>query len=534
MKTSFKLMFAALFALASFVSVQAATLLVNDGTATSKYSPIDTYDFDVENLRVQTIYPEAQVAEMAGTFIKSMKFYIATEGGCVVDGVNMGVYLGTTTQTGFSSYGATPIEGLTHVADITLTAGQTEVLVEFDTPFAYDGGNLVVETTKPGEGPGSVDMYFYGEANNTNYNVIIKRTWSNVTESFYPKTTFEYEALENLAILSTRELAFGNLYPEQTAAQTFTLKNAGQNAFTPVFAGLQAPYSITPAAAEIAPGETVEYTVTFAPAALGEFAQNMTIDCGAAGQFEVAVSGACVEVPAEIVVCDGGATGSNVPVYGYYYDEASQAQMIYPAAELTALAGKTINRVTFHPTSALSFQGGKLQLAFKAVDVDGFASYDLLTDFTVVATVEPGVGDTELTFVLDEPYKYEGGNLAVECLLIEKGNNYPSISFHGKDMENYPSLYYYGRSSSSGVSHFLPKATFGYVKEDTPEPEVLRGDVNKDEIVNISDVTALIDMLLDGSEMTPEADCNLDGVMNISDVTSLIDYLLSNEWPAAE
>ena len=221
MKKCFKLLSAALIALASFVPAQAETLLVNDGTATSKYSPIDTYDFDVTDLRVQTIYPEAQVAEMAGTFIKSMKFYIATEGGCVVDGINMGVYLGTTTQTGFISYGATPIEGLTHVADITLTAGETEVLVEFDTPFAYDGGNLVVETTKPGEGPGSTDMYFYGEANNTNYNVFIKRTWSNATDSFYPKTTFEYEVLEDLAILSTRTLNFGNLYPEQTAEQTF-------------------------------------------------------------------------------------------------------------------------------------------------------------------------------------------------------------------------------------------------------------------------------------------------------------------------
>lgn len=530
MKKCFKLLSAALIALASFVPAQAETLLVNDGTATSKYSPIDTYDFDVTDLRVQTIYPEAQVAEMAGTFIKSMKFYIATEGGCVVDGINMGVYLGTTTQTGFGSYGPTPIEGLTHVADITLTAGETEVLVEFDTPFAYDGGNLVVETTKPGEGPGSTDMYFYGEDNNTNYNVLIKRTWSNGSESFYPKTTFEYEVLEDLAILSTRTLNFGNLYPEQTAQQTFTLKNGGQNAFTPVFGALNAPFSITPAAAEIAPGETVEYTVTFAPAALGEFAQNLTIDCGAAGQFQVAISGACVEVPAEIVVCDDNATNSNLPIYGTYYDEAYQGQMIYPAVELTDLAGKTINRVTFHPTSALPLQGGKLQLSFKAVDVDGFTGYDKLTDFTVVATVEPNVGDTELTFILDEPYKYEGGNLAIECLLIEKGDNYKATSFYGKNMENYPSLFYYGNSNNSGVSHFLPKATFGYVKEDTPEPEVLRGDVNKDTEVNIADVTALIDMLLNDADMIPEADCNKDTEMNIADVTALIDFLLNGQW----
>ncbi len=528
MKKCFKLLSAALIALASFVPAQAETLLINDGTATNKYSPISTYDFDVTDLRVQTIYPEEQVTQMAGTFIKSMKFYVADAAGVYFDGIVLDVYLGTTDQATFG-YGAAPLEGLTKVGNVTLNAGDTEILVEFDTPFAYDGGNLVLETSKPGEGPGSREMLFYGMESEY-YNVVVKRAWSNYRDGFYPKTTFEYEVLEDLAILSTRTLDFGNLYPEQTAQQTFTLKNGGQNAFTPVFGALNAPFSITPAAAEIAPGETVEYTVTFAPAALGEFAQNLTIDCGAAGQFQVAISGACVEVPAEIVVCDGGKTNSSLPVYGYYYDEASQAQMIYPAAELSELAGKKIDRVTFHPTSALSFQGGKMQLSFKAVDVDAFTDYNLLTDFTTVGTVVPAVGDTELTFVLDEPFEYEGGNLAIECLLIEKGSNYVQTSFEGKNMGANVSLYYYGRYNSSALSEFLPKITFGYVKEDTPEPEVLRGDVNKDKTVNIADVTALIDMLLSGAEMTPEADCNLDTVMNIADVTALIDFLLSGQW----
>ena len=69
--------------------------------------------------------------------------------------------------------------------------------------------------------------------------------------------------------------------------------------------------------------------------------------------------------------------------------------------------------------------------------------------------------------------------------------------------------------------------------EDYVEPTFIRGDVNNDSIVNISDVTTLIDYLLSGDETTvnPQAlDCSQDGQVNISDVTALIDFLLSGTW----
>lgn len=65
----------------------------------------------------------------------------------------------------------------------------------------------------------------------------------------------------------------------------------------------------------------------------------------------------------------------------------------------------------------------------------------------------------------------------------------------------------------------------------------LRGDVNLDEVVNIADVTSLIDYLLSGDTTgisIENANCNQDEGVNIADVTSLIDYLLSGNWPANE
>ena len=60
---------------------------------------------------------------------------------------------------------------------------------------------------------------------------------------------------------------------------------------------------------------------------------------------------------------------------------------------------------------------------------------------------------------------------------------------------------------------------------------VIRGDVNGDGSVTISDVTALIDLLLGGGTINNHAaDCNNDTNVTISDVTALIDYLLGGSW----
>lgn len=53
------------------------------------------------------------------------------------------------------------------------------------------------------------------------------------------------------------------------------------------------------------------------------------------------------------------------------------------------------------------------------------------------------------------------------------------------------------------------------------------GDVNGDGSVSIADVTTLIDLLLNGGEMTELADVDTDGDVGIKDVTVLIDLLLA-------
>jgi len=67
----------------------------------------------------------------------------------------------------------------------------------------------------------------------------------------------------------------------------------------------------------------------------------------------------------------------------------------------------------------------------------------------------------------------------------------------------------------------------------TDKNAALRGDVNGDGNVNISDVTALINYLLNHDATgvnLQNADCDQNGEIKISDVTALINYLLNNTW----
>lgn len=78
-----------------------------------------------------------------------------------------------------------------------------------------------------------------------------------------------------------------------------------------------------------------------------------------------------------------------------------------------------------------------------------------------------------------------------------------------------------------GTRHVLDNEICHVNPSTTP---IKLGDVDDDGVVNISDVTALIDYLLSGNATNisvVNADVDADGNVNISDVTALIDLLLT-------
>ena len=60
-----------------------------------------------------------------------------------------------------------------------------------------------------------------------------------------------------------------------------------------------------------------------------------------------------------------------------------------------------------------------------------------------------------------------------------------------------------------------------------------RGDVNRDGLIDIDDITTLIDYVLNGAGTGVDleaANCNMTGGIDIDDVTTLINYVLNGTW----
>ncbi len=360
----------------------------------------------------------------------------------------------------------------------TVAGDETGLTFELETPFDYSGDkNLAIEVKViTAASWQAIDFYGVNQATGHNTGLSIYSSQKRA-QNFLPKVTFEYsgEVVDYAAKVTPTALDFGKLLVDNSATLNVTVKNTGANAFTPALSGLTAPFSSTWTPAEIAAGTTVEIPVTFAPVADGTFTGTLTIACGEAGNFEVALQGVAKTPGSEVTVCDGTDKNGYAPVYGMYYDTKDcQVQFIYPAEMLTELKGRQITSVRFFPQATVGINGGQLQLSVKETEQSEFeretaiAKPNEVTEMTAVATIVPVGTDTELVFEFDEPFLYTGGNLAFETRVLTK-SGYVTTSYMGVTQSTSTAFYYY--PSSGGLVNFLPKAMFESVAAETPETE---------------------------------------------------------------
>ena len=499
-----------------------ATLTVAEGGVnTSSTVPLNMMYWDTEGTTTQVIYNASKIEDMQGGTITAIKFYVSGTFTEVPDAVCQ-LSMGTTEQSVYES--ATPITGLTVVKPEAVSAesGVTEVEYVFDTPFVYEGGNLVFEC-KVTTTAGWKSNNFYGVSEGDKISMS-----RGTTYNFLPTTTFTYTQAplqDYNAQVNVNELAFGKVAKDTEAVMNVTLKNKGLNAFTPAISGLETPFSTSYEAAELASGESVEIPVTFAPTAFDEYEGTMTINCGEAGTLTVALSGKCVN-EFELTVCDGENQNQYAPIYGYYCDtQGTFVQMLYPADMLSEVVGNKILGVKFYPTGAISVGTPTIELAVKSTQETAFEAEsaiavpsNLITDLTTVANLTLVNGQTDLAFEFDEPFTYEGGNLAIQTLVAAKGS-WTRTWFYGVNQETNTAYAQWAETGGyNQMAQFLPKMTIIYTKDETPvvEPITVTGTVKDEENNPIEGVN--VTLTVNESRTSYTATTDADGVYTM-DVT---------------
>ena len=208
-----------------------------------------------------------------------------------------------------------------------------------------------------------------------------------------------------------------------------------------------------------------------------------------------------------------------------------KSQVLYPAADLTAMVGKDIKAITFYTEEeGLTINGGLLNISLGETDATVMSNF-ITEGMTLVGTctfIQQEGEVVEYTINFDTPYRYNGGNLIFENVVVTATGMF-STYWTGVKIDYNNCVQGQG---SPATQRFLPKTTFTY-GDDTPEPQFTRGDVDDNGEVKIADVTALINYLLSNDATginLKAADCDENGEIKIGDVTALINYLLSGAW----
>ena len=169
------------------------TLTVADSTVTNAYVPIYGYYVD-DYVKSQVIYPASMIAGMTGQNITAITFYFSSAPSDTW-GVTFRIMLKEIANPVFSSeaFVTTSLSDVVYTGPIENESGVLSV--ELDYPFAYNGGNLLMEISSVTTGDYSSCSYYGIASNMSSMQGFDPNSVSDIspnTRNFIPKTTFEY------------------------------------------------------------------------------------------------------------------------------------------------------------------------------------------------------------------------------------------------------------------------------------------------------------------------------------------------------
>lgn len=260
---------------------------VAEGTATG-YLPVYTYYLDCVN-HGQMIYPTDMLGLNPGSKIKAITFYsnsaLTLRNG--TDDNTVTLKLGETSNTAYSS--TTFISsGLTTVATLTssqIIDGTTSMTFTFNTPYEYQGGNLVVDASCPeltsGKYTESSVSWLGQTTTNTPgllYMYYSSSEYINNTQNFLPKMTM---VVEKAAGTATTELDFGAVAVDGNKTLSAYIANDSESSVTAnVTVSPTPPFSVASTTVTLEPNNTTPVPVTFSPKAAISYNGTLTVIAG--------------------------------------------------------------------------------------------------------------------------------------------------------------------------------------------------------------------------------------------------------------
>ena len=245
----------------SFVPTYAIT--INNGTNTSSYVPLYGYYVDM-GTQSQFIVPEKEIAAIQWDSITQLTFYSSTTAAAWT-GAQFDVYVAETTDTVLNAMlDWTSMKKIVNSKHLELANKQ--MVVTFDAPFQYQGGNLVFGIKEVVTGS-DVSCSWYGKSGVSGNSIYLygsNPTGTGTKSNFNPKMKIDHVAGVMPSCFVVKNIAVSNI-TSSSAVLNWTPGEESQNAW-------QVVYSADPAfdLANVAAEDI--HDVAALPYAIGELA----------------------------------------------------------------------------------------------------------------------------------------------------------------------------------------------------------------------------------------------------------------------
>ncbi|MDO5342893.1 MAG: InlB B-repeat-containing protein, partial [Bacteroidia bacterium] len=511
-------------------------ITIHDGSYYSDNIPVYGSYTDTYNAKSQFVFPAADLTAINGSKITDLIFYTQNiSWDQSFSPLTWNVFMKEVDFISPSSF--TDWNEMTNVYYGTITISDYKLTLHLNTPFEYNGGNLMIGFRENDYGDFCQYTQWVGDFNNYDAYHSIATNWEQIPEQscFLPKTTIIYEPVVKYDITLTQPAtevgtihAFANgvevsqasegteitlehnfnlgyrfnywtVNGEQISGNTFEMPATAVT----VAVNYEALTSYDIICATIEHGEIL---AQYQGATITEAYEGMQIDLVANldegyAVTEWTVNGTPIEgssfiMPANdvnvnatviqrlefTVYEDGTATNSNVPIYGLYADYyRTQSEFIIPKENLTVLKGAQITGMTFYSSNIESHNFGTpyWKVFVKEVNKTNVSiPYEDETTMTEVYLGTMNVQGNKLTVSFASPITYTGNNLMI--MFDQQSNSavFKSINWYGITTASNTALAtdydnYFGKTDN--YFQFLPKTTFTYIP--APQYEVTLADV---------------------------------------------------------